>query len=257
MTVRCLPIAFVLLMSSEAWANSDEVCFGAAEKGQRLERENKLMEAKDRFIECGRTDCPSVVSSTCASFLRRVEEEIPTLVVEAKDAQGRSVTMGTLLIDGKLSPDAFSGRAIPLDPGTHEVHLTVPGRIDDRKTILLNQHEKGTRLTFNEAPVPQADTRSPTLPVGGLLVGGVGLAALVPGVFFWVSGDAQRRAFGCNTTAGCTSAEASSVRTKLILGDVFIGVAATGVVVGALWLLLGRTRTTQPRLGAAVEGYRF
>ncbi len=223
---------------------SDEACFGAAVRGQEREKAGRLLDARSDFIECAKLECPSEVSSVCAAFARRVEEATPTVLVEVLNEAGEEVTGPATFIDGKPIPKALGvTRGVTVDPGSHEVRVEVGATRLTRK-ILVKEHEKGLRVTFRiEKKAPEAATtpsgsRSVALP---LVFAGVGVVGL--GVFgtFAGLGLARRSSAACDT--GCSSDDASYVKTQFLVADVSLAVAAGALVTAAVLYLVGAGKT--------------
>ena len=89
---------------------------------------------------------------------------------------------------------------------------------------------------------------SPGLPVGGIVVAGVGVAALAAaaGVFWGVREPARALIEGaCPDPTSCADtpanhSNASAAQSGAIATDVLLGVGGAAVIGGVLWLVLGR-----------------
>jgi hypothetical protein len=257
-TVAVLVGLTAVMISVPAFAGAaDEACFSAAADGQKLEKAARLLEARGRFNECARAECPAEVSTTCASFAKRVEDALPSLLVEVKDERGQDVTSGTVRVDGKVVPGLLgSTRALELNPGSHELRIE-SGKLSEVRTVLLREHDKGHRVTFSERsvasekPAPAPNKRFPVAPVIVASIGVVGL-----GVFgtFAGLGVAQRSSKHCD--AGCSQADYNSVQTKFLVADVALGVGVAALLTaGALWLFGGKSEVN--KAAAMGDGLRF
>jgi hypothetical protein len=264
--------------------NAEEGCFASAADGQKLEKAGKLVEARAQFALCARAKCPAEVASTCSSFLRRVDEAAPSFIVEIIDSAGKEVTSGTVTIDGQVVAEAFAGRAVTANPGPHTFRVDAGGVVAEQ-SFVLREHEKGRKLSFRQQNTPSKapaggpegvvparpdlsgnavatatgsgeNAKGIRVPPSALIVGGIGLAAIIPAAIFAVSGIGERKDLGCDIA--CSSAEASRVRTKFLLADVFLGVATVGIATGVVLFILGQGRDeAKPARGFHGGVFRF
>jgi hypothetical protein len=105
------------------------------------------------------------------------------------------------------------------------------------------------------APAPPAE-RPDWLWTPGLVVGAAGVASAVPMAIFWISGtsDIHQMKDSCAPSAGgagCPADRVDSDRTKLVLGDVFLGIAVAGVATSAVLLFTHRAHAAQGTHGDA------
>jgi hypothetical protein len=78
----------LLLWSVLAHADEDERCFAAAAAGQKFEKAGKLRDATEQLRVCARAECPTEVSSTCTTFLTRVDGKIPDVRAQRHQRAG-------------------------------------------------------------------------------------------------------------------------------------------------------------------------
>src|SRR4051794_31741432 len=99
-----IPSLAVLLgaMTVGRWvaADSAEVCIAAYEKSQILRKQQKLLEAQDQLLVCNRPECPELARTDCSQWMREVQENTPSVVVNASDAQGHDLVEVRVLVDG-------------------------------------------------------------------------------------------------------------------------------------------------------------
>lgn len=222
-----------------------QACFDAALLGQKLEREEHLLAAREAFVTCGQASCPDAVAQQCAAWLLGVGDALPSVILEAHDDLGRELSDVSVTIDDGGSPLAIdASRDLPLDPGRHVVHWRRANGEVQESTVLLREREKGKRIlaTFASPPAPRG---RPILVYA--LAGTTAVAAGVFGVFA-IKGYADRQSFGCDVS--CMSSQGSQVRREFVTADVALGVAAVSLA-GTLWLLL---RQPQPKEAPARVG---
>src|SRR5512140_3224423 len=95
-------LAFALATAapaSRARAGDKAECAAASEEAQRLQKLGKLVEAQKQLLVCTRSVCPAVVRQDCEAWLPSLEAMIPSLVVAARDEDGRD------LVDLKVTLD--------------------------------------------------------------------------------------------------------------------------------------------------------
>jgi hypothetical protein len=116
------------------------------------------------------------------------------------------------------------------------------------RSLLLVASEKARVVEAQMLPVgPAAAASSPSfwksVPTPALILGGVGAAGLVSTAVFWAWGRADYSNLRSSCSPACSPSSVSAVRTKLVVGDVSLGVAAVAIGVGA-WLFLTRRHET-------------
>jgi hypothetical protein len=227
-------------------------CVAAAHEGQRLRDSGKLTSARSAFVGCSTDECPQVVRETCEEWAREIEPRIPDVVLGARDDAGRDLYEVRVSLDGALLTTRLDGRAVPLDPGPHEVLFEAKG-FEPVKVFLVTREGEKLRpvvAVFSAAKetndsgaapppaTPRADApRRSSLP---LVIGGgsavVGLAGFA--VFgAWGQSERNRLERTCAPTQTCSTEDVRAARTKLIVANVslLVGVVGAGVV-GALLL---------------------
>ena len=127
-SVRCLVGSTVLvamtLSSTAGRADERKACVEAADSGQSLRDQGKLVEARDSFVKCAREVCPGVVSHQCATWLSDVDLQIATISVRVTDGSGKDLIDVGVWIDGVSTPSAADGRALSINPGVHRFRFT-------------------------------------------------------------------------------------------------------------------------------------
>jgi hypothetical protein len=238
-----------------AWAEEKATCVQSAERAQGLRAQGKLVAARRDLAICAGATCPSVVRSDCQVWLREVTALVPTLALQVLDEAGAPIADATVAIDGEARILRPGGEPIPLDPGPHWVEVVSPGRARVKEFVNLAAGDGARPLVLKLAaapaapapqppppPVPAAaiDTtaaepappsRAPVWIAGGLVATGV-VAFAVLGVTGWR--DADRLRSTC--APACDDGEVRSVRRRLVLADVSLGLAALS---GGLWLAFG------------------
>jgi hypothetical protein len=250
-----LTAALDLSWAPLAGAADREACFSAAESAQKLRTQGHLREARDRLLVCAQPGCPAGVQSDCTTWLTEVGQELPSIVVQAHDAVGNDLSDVHVLVDGTMVTDHLDGRPLELDPGSHALRLERNGAIPVERSLVLVAGQKAriveAQMVAPEAAVtPVHEQPSPpirtTIPMPVLVLGAVGAAGLVSTAIFWAWGRSEYSSLKDSCSPACDPSTVSSARTKLVVGDVSLGVAVIAIGVGA-WLFL----TRKPDEGAA------
>ncbi len=231
-----------------ARADSKAECIAASEKAQQLKDDRKLIKAREQLLVCGRDVCPGPVRKDCADMLQQVDSRLPSVVVRAKGKNGEDLVDVKVTADGNVLTEKLDGRAISLDPGVHAFHFETAGADPIDQSVVVGEGEQNRALSvqFGKPPGEQGTpaTTSKGVPVGAFVVIGVGvLAAGVGAPIFYAMGLNQKSVDeapgGCKPN--CSAAEVDSIRTKLIVGDIFMGVGVAAVIGGTIWAIVHYT----------------
>ncbi|MBX3230950.1 MAG: hypothetical protein KIT84_36435 [Labilithrix sp.] len=162
-----------------------EQCASASERAQLHRLEGHLVEARAELVTCSAPECPSVVRRDCDRWLVEVDDAIPSVVVTVRDAAGADVADARVTIDGEQVLERVEARALPLDPGTHEIEIAGRDGPPVKRSIVLREGEKRrvVDVTLPRAAAPPAkpariESKNTTRVAGWSLValGGVGVA---------------------------------------------------------------------------------
>src|SRR5260221_7865258 len=123
-------------------ADMPEICASAAERGQAARHAGRLLHARDELRVCGADICPAVVQQDCLRWLSEIDQELPSVIVRARDAEDRDVIGVRVHANGQLLVDGLDGRAIPLDPGQYELRYETRSGAVMEEAILLRLGEQ-------------------------------------------------------------------------------------------------------------------
>ncbi|HEX8794323.1 MAG TPA: hypothetical protein VF765_25440 [Polyangiaceae bacterium] len=238
-------LSAAVLAPARAHAVDRETCFSSAETAQKLRAQGHLREARERLLTCAQKECPTAVQSDCSTWLAQVEADLPSIVVQAHDTQGNDLPDVAVLVDGSRVADRLDGRPIELDPGPHALRLERSGSQPvDRSIVLVEgQKERQVEATLEAVAAPPASTvsRPDAIPRPVWILGAVGAAALVSTAVLWVWGRSEFSSLQNHCAPSCDPSSVSAVRTKLVAGDVSLGVAVVALGVGG-WFYFTRDR---------------
>jgi hypothetical protein len=241
---RALAVALVcIVLPRLGLADAIDACTAAASAGQLLARAGKLRDARARFLECIRPECPREVKAVCDGLLSAVETSTPTVIVGARTDDGQDLVAVRVLVDGVLLLQSLDGKAVSVDPGPHAARFEHEGSPPIDRTVVIREAEKNRLLTVTfataratppVAPRPPGDAR-PT-PAIVYVLAGVGVASL--GGFAYLAAHGQSEYDDCSAH-GCTQ---STVNTLGVERALAFGTLGAGVVslAAATWVWLAR-----------------
>lgn len=251
--------------TSAAPSPAKKRCIAAAESGQQLRSTGRLIDARKALAACTASACPAIVRRDCGRWIEEIDAAQPSITVKLEESGGADSPDGRVLVDGEPMPRGADGRSTPLDPGVHklvwaraggDVEQEVVIREGERnRVIVLRVAAKGPRPTtdMTDVPAPPPRAQSP-LPY---VVGGLGIALVGAGGTLWGVGlnDRSNLSATCAAAHACAQSDIDASRTKLIVGDVLIGVGVLAVA-GAIFLFLNQSREATPRPALALSGTR-
>jgi hypothetical protein len=261
-----------------------EACFSAAESAQKLRAQGHLVESRERLRVCSQQSCPVAVRGDCTTWLSEVDAELPSIVVQARDAAGNDLSDVRVIVDGKTLTDHLAGLPLELDPGSHVLRFERSGAEPVQRSLIVVAGQKARVIEARmlaqgaspgapdvaEGPAASPATATPgssfwsTTPLPVLVLGGVAAAGLVGTAVFWTWGRVDYASLRGSCSPACSPSSVGGVRTKLVVGDVSLGVAAVALGIGA-WLELthghaapsdpkSATLVVQPQPGGGVVG---
>ncbi|WP_437693786.1 hypothetical protein [Sorangium sp. So ce176] len=265
-------------------APSKRACAAAYERAQGLRRDGRLLEAREALITCSQPTCPAAAVADCGPWLAEVEQSLPSVVIAARDADGRERLDVRVLVDGRLLAATLDGKALPVDPGprTFRFEPATGPAVEER--VLIREGEKNRAITVTlgapaagapaaprplapsaapppsspaAAPLasPAAPPAEPSIPPLAWAAGGVGVAGLA---VFAVAGalsldaEADLRA---TCAPRCAADDVRAVRVQHAVADVGLGVGVVALGAAA-WLYLTRPAAAPPPQPAAATPLR-
>lgn len=255
MKVRAGIVAVVVVaLAADAHAQSTTIkrCIGAAERGQEMRKGGQLLDAEGAFRECSALDCPATVRRDCSRWIEELEESIPSYVVRLVDEDKKEVTGGRVTVDGHAI-NASGGRALQVDPGPHKfvwVRKDAPNveqelvvREGERnRVILLAAGTKSPPPDDDKKPPPGPATPTPQSTTVPWIIGGAGVASIAVGGIFWGIGLSERSDLSstCASSHSCLQHDVDASKSKLVVGDVLVGLGLVAVA-GAAYFLFFRS----------------
>jgi hypothetical protein len=218
-------------------------CIEAYVAAQDARKSGALLLARKQLEICADSACPGMVRRDCAEWLDDVHHALPSIVLVARDANGKDLLDVTATVDEQ--PVRIDGHPLVLDPGRHSVRVRTASGEAREEGIVLAEGERSRQVAF-VFPAPPSAARS--VPLVSWITGGLGIASL--GVFgaFAARGASDRARFGCDHA--CPSGEYAVANREFTVANVALatGVALLGVAVVA-WVIHPR-EPAPARLGA-------
>ena len=186
-----------------------------------------------------------MIRRDCGRWIDEIDTATPTFTVRLQDEHGQDVADGRVLVDGELLLGAGDGHATPIDPGMHRfVWERDGGNVTEEQVMREGEHNRAIvlRVAAPFGPPPGDTTTTPVETKHGPLpwiVGTAGVVLMATGGVFWGIGlhDRSNLSATCAGAHTCAQADVDASRTKLIVGDVFIGVGVVALA-GAVYLFL-------------------
>lgn len=246
-----------ILHGSTVQAQTARECAYAFEHSQIKERDGKLLAAQRLASKCARAACPDVIRAECIGRHRALAKSMPSLVIVARDASGKDVVDAKLLIDGVEVRARLDGKAIEVDPGTHELRIEAPTRAPVKQTVVVAQGEKHRMMVITLSGAgslwtgPRAMPETASSPAGGaseepgegmspLVWGGFGVAGVGLIVGAVTAGVAFAGASTCEKD-GCTQDELDGKLTVAHVSTVSFVLAGAGATAGLIGLFTARS----------------
>lgn len=261
-------LAPTVFLASSSFASDKAACLDASSKAQTLRDTHKLVEAREQLRVCAAGGCPTAVRTDCITWLAEVEQGLPTVVISATDGAGHDRFDVTVTVDGQVPAIALQGQALPMNPGSHALHLEAGGAggaaLDQQ--ILVKEGVKNQSVAIvlprqkdeaanRAAAAPAApvttsieppkreradtsppDNRGPSagspLRTAGWVAAGVGVVGVAVGAVFGFKAISDKNGAHCDSNNACDPGPLSDANTAA-------SIATVGVVAGGALLLGG------------------
>lgn len=232
-------------------------CIQSFEQAQRDRAAARLLEAKDRLLECARPVCGTSLMSECTQMYSDVDLALPSVVLFARDeATNTDLTDVEVTLNGRVITTRLNGTPIPIDPGEQEFVFSATGHepIKHRAVVGAGDKYRSIKITF---PNPNANARqeqpsvapasaslstaqpAPEVPVMSWVLGGAAVVGIGAGVVLRVisNNDFDAMKQGC-AARGCPEPDIDTLEQKYVLSTVAFGVGAAAAVGAALWYVI-------------------
>jgi hypothetical protein len=242
-----------------ARADDTDACLAAYEKSQQLRKDGQFAASREQLTLCVQPKCHNLIKRDCSRWMSELERVEPTVIVKARDAQGKDVLSVRVSVDGAVFQDRLDGKPHEVDPGVHVFRYEKDGAPLGEERVVIQEGEKNrvvnVRIEPAEAVVSRpaakpAEARPPA-PVGGYVLLGAGAAGVTAFAVLAAMGkhdlDEMRKEGGC--APNCAESQVDAARTKIIAANVSLGIGVVAAAVGTLWLLKPRRANVGLELG--------
>ncbi len=271
MLARCalrVSILFVGLVAFETPARATDKagCAAAAEEGQRLKKEHKLVAAREQLLVCSSKDCPDIVSQDCTQWLGEVDRGVASVIFKTVDETGKPLDGARVTENGVVLAE-HAGIAVDVDPGPHDFHFERPGYAPVEQRAQLDEGRRNQEVAVTMHPIVTTPVVAAERPshggTTGLLVAAVTASTLaVAGgaIFagFGLSGLSDQDALRKTCAPYCTSAQRLRIQTKLTIADVALvaGIVALAAA-GVFWIVWGTSHAPSKHVSVGLGGAGF
>ena len=235
-----------------------QACERTYQRGVKLERANRLVEAHEALQTCATAVCGEFLHHQCAAGRDRIAADTPSIVPLVTDDAGTTITDVEVALDGEVVTSMIDGLAIHVDPGPHELTfkrngaligtqkvVAVQGRRNQPVAIQLHTPKpvpalaepqpappKVPEAALSELPAPATPKRGSYL--GSYVLLGTGVAALAGyGMLTaWGSSDNDQLA---KCTPNCLQSSVDHIHDLYLAANISLGVGVAAVLTGGWW----------------------
>jgi hypothetical protein len=235
-----------------AAAGKARACIDAHAAGQTERDAGRLLSAQAHFVSCTEEACPAMIRRECVALGESVVAMMPSVVLVARDAEGRLIEGAQARIDGERTLSLLDGRPLELDPGVHRFELKLPDGRQQTLTTTLRPAEKYRRIVGNfglavlPPPIP---VTSPDRNPFSYVFGGVGLVALGASAIYALDGRSKQNELE-QCAPACAPSDVDAMRKSYLIADVLLGVSLVSLGTGS-YLFFSRTDEPTPRGSAS------
>jgi len=225
-------------------------CADAYEGAQRKRALGQLLAAREASSFCAQADCPELLRKDCRDWTSQLNDSLPSIVVDARAADGSPLANLAIELDGATSLSA-DGRAYAVDPGRHELLLSGPGLRTRQQqiTVLVGLREQIVRVTLDPS---EPARRSFQVPRASYALGGVGVLALGGFTFFAVSGKSlENQLQECKPA--CAESRRAPIERDYLIADVSLGVGLVALGLSAWRVLSANQARPAPLTALSVQ----
>jgi len=256
-------VALGLACSSAAGAQPTDkkTCLAAADDGQKLRDDGKLIEARDKFLVCASRGCPSVIVKQCDEWVSEVDRDTPTVLFRVFDASGKELIDVRVLVDGEKIADSIAGQPLPLEPRAHTFRFELANGRSVEERAVMRVGEKGRVIEARfaaestvpasaERRSPSAERRSPTtsnattstegfhVPLLGWVGAGVFVAGAATTTVFALLAHGDESDLRATCAPNCAKGDRDAIQSKLLVANIGLGVGLAGLALGVATTVL-------------------
>ena len=234
-----------------------EQCVDSHRESQTLRRQYRLLESRDRLLECSNTACPAPVRKDCLRWLDEVAIQISSVVVHVDTGDSSQPNNVKVYIDSDLRFESIPSRAIELNPGTYTFRFEVQGRQPIELQVTVAEAEKFKNVTVKYSPPEKSTsvglgqdnstqkpisvhfvtpTRSPTRPVPTVtyIFAGLSGAAAVNFAIWGLWTQSLKSDLEAKCAPDCAQNFIDRAKTRALVADISLGVSIASLATAAI-----------------------
>lgn len=186
-------LALTLVAATALADLTKDQCVDANGKAQDARREGRFSDARALLQSCANASCPKMVANDCTARLDDLDRAQPSVIFDARDGAGNDLSAVKVTVDGRPLTEGLTGLALAVDPGRHTFTFEAQGLPAVTQELVVSEREQGRRVAVVLGrPAAQTAPASPDQPAPhglsrrtlGLVVGGVGVGAVITGAVF-------------------------------------------------------------------------
>jgi hypothetical protein len=239
-------------------------CASHYESAQALRRSGNLVLAREILGLCEGA-CPKRLAADCQRWGAELDAEIPTVVFEARESEGRALEGVRVTIDGKQPPLRVPSDVVRLNPGNHTLSFTAPDGKTLEQVLVVDPGERSRRVVAvfespKPPPLPPAPPpppapcaeRSQLLPAASYVLFTAGLVGLGVGAALAIDGHLDVAALedGCGATGQCSEEQVAPIRRTWAIAGVATAVGGAAVASAVIVGLVAGARSREEALRA-------
>jgi hypothetical protein len=222
-----LVVSALSSVASPAWAGDKQRCTEAYEQSQELRRQKKLSGARAALLVCEQ-ECPRILVTDCERWRSEVEAVLPTVRLEATDAQGKPADAG-VLVDGVPLVSRVGDDPVAVDPGEHVFRFVGRDGATSEQRVILKEGEQGRTVSAvlgapasgdspetgggvsGEHAAPRTGGERRHIPVASYVLGGVGVVGLAVGTVLTIKGHVDESDLRSSCAPTCSTGAVDSI----------------------------------------------
>jgi hypothetical protein len=243
--------------SRVARADDTDACLAAYDRSQQLRKDGKLAASREQLTLCMQPKCHALIKRDCSLWMAELEKAEPSVIVKARDAQGKDVPSVRVSVDGALFQERLDGKPHELDPGVHVFRYERDRTFIGEERVVVQEGEKNRivevkiEVDRTASGPPAKSPEAPPAPAGAYVLLGVGVAGAAAFGILAASGqhdlDQMRAPGGC--APRCDESEVSAARTKILAANISLGAGIFAAAAATYWLLKPRRASVGLELG--------
>jgi hypothetical protein len=121
------------------------------------------------------------VRRDCSAWLEDIADAMPSVVIEARDEAGNALLDVSVFSGDQLLATHLDGKALPLDPGAHDLRFEYKGQIQTLRVVALEgQAYRHVAVRFEQQPASHPAAASSAGPASSLRASALAVALPAP-----------------------------------------------------------------------------